>query len=427
MQLSRALAALCGVLLCASGLLAVSGDFCDSGQCLNGGTCLMGQDNDIFCICPEGFTGSVCEEKETGPCFPNPCLSGGLCQVTGDKQRGDIFTQYICECPLGYSGTHCETSCTTKLGMEGGAIEDSQISASSMYVSFLGLQRWGPQLARLHRTGIVNAWTSSNYDPKPWIQVNLLRKMRVSGVMTQGASRGGRAEYLKTFKVAYSLDGRKFEFIQDAAGSGDKEFVGNVDNDGLKVNMFSPALEAQYIRLYPVSWYRACTLRFELLGCELHGCSEPLGLKNNSIPDSQITASSTYRTWNVPAFGWYPHFGRLDKQGKINAWTAQSNNDKQWLQVDLGTEKEVTGIITQGARDFGNFQYVASYKVAYSNDGVQWTVYEEQGISKVFQGNSDNNTHKKNIFETPFRARYVRVLPVSWHNRITLRLELLGC
>lgn len=61
--------------------------------------------------------------------------------------------------------------CTTKLGMEGGAIEDSQISASSMYVSFLGLQRWGPQLARLHRTGIVNAWTSSNYDPKPWIQV----------------------------------------------------------------------------------------------------------------------------------------------------------------------------------------------------------------------------------------------------------------
>jgi lactadherin len=39
----------------------------------------------------------------------------------------------------------------------------------------------------------------------------------------------------------------------------------------------------------------------------------------------------------------------------------------------------------------------------------------------------DNNSHKKNIFEKPFMARYVRVLPVSWHNRITLRLELLGC
>lgn len=38
--------------------------------------------------------------------------------------------------------------------------------------------------------------------------------------------------------------------------------------------MFNPTLEAQYIRLYPVSYHRGCTLRFELLGCELHGESE---------------------------------------------------------------------------------------------------------------------------------------------------------
>lgn len=56
----------------------------------------------------------------------------------------------------------------------------------------------------------------------PGVQVNFLRKMRVSGVMTQGAKRAGWPEYLKTFKVAYSLDGRKFEFIQDENGTGDK-------------------------------------------------------------------------------------------------------------------------------------------------------------------------------------------------------------
>ncbi|XP_021022622.1 lactadherin isoform X2 [Mus caroli] len=427
MQVSRVLAALCGMLLCASGLFAASGDFCDSSLCLNGGTCLTSHDNDIYCLCPEGFTGLVCNETEKGPCSPNPCYNDAKCLVTVDTQRGDIFTEYTCQCPVGYSGIHCETGCSTQLGMEGGAIADSQISASSVYMGFMGLQRWGPELARLYRTGIVNAWTASNYDSKPWIQVNLLRKMRVSGVMTQGASRAGRAEYLKTFKVAYSLDGRKFQFIQDESGTGDKEFLGNLDNNSLKVNMFNPTLEAQYIRLYPVSCHRGCTLRFELLGCELHGCSEPLGLKNNTIPDSQMSASSSYKTWNLRAFGWYPHLGRLDNQGKINAWTAQSNSAKEWLQVDLGTQRQVTGIITQGARDFGHIQYVASYKVAHSDDGVQWTVYEEQGSSKVFQGNLDNNSHKKNIFEKPFMARYVRVLPVSWHNRITLRLELLGC
>ena len=48
------------------------------------------------------------------------------------------------------------------------------------------------------------------------VQVNLMRKMWVTGVVTQGASRAGSAEYLKTFKVAYSTDGRQFQFIHSA-------------------------------------------------------------------------------------------------------------------------------------------------------------------------------------------------------------------
>ncbi|XP_062946491.1 lactadherin [Cynocephalus volans] len=426
----RLLAALCGALLCAPGLFAVSGDFCDSSQCLNGGTCLEGQDTvPFYCLCPTGFTGLICNETEKGPCFPNPCFHDAECHMIDNEHRGDVFTQYVCECPSGYVGTHCEISCLMPLGMEGGAIGNSQISASSVYFGFMGLQRWGPELARLHLTGIVNAWTASNYDRNPWIQVNLLRKMRVTGVVTQGASRVGSAEYLKSFKVAYSLNGRNFQFIQDADGSGDQLFVGNVDNNGLKINLFNTPLEVQYLRLFPVVCHRGCTLRFELLGCEVNGCSRPLGLKDDTIPDKQITASSTFKTWGLPAFAWYPFYGRLDKQGKFNAWTAQSNGASEWLQVDLGSQKQVTGIVTQGARDFGHIQYVAAYKVAYSDDGLKWTEYKEQGAidSKIFPGNSDNNSHKKNLFERPFLARFVRVLPVAWHNRITLRLELLGC
>lgn len=63
--------------------------------------------------------------------------------------------------------------CAVLLGMEGGAISDAQLSASSVYYGFLGLQRWGPELARLNNHGIVNAWTSSNYDKSPWIQVSV--------------------------------------------------------------------------------------------------------------------------------------------------------------------------------------------------------------------------------------------------------------
>ncbi|XP_058150648.1 lactadherin isoform X2 [Dasypus novemcinctus] len=388
MPLPRALAALCGALLCASGLLAFS-----------------------------------------GPCDPNPCLHNAECQVVEGTTRGDVFTQYICRCTQGYMGTHCEVGCIMPLGMEGGAIADAQLSASSMHLGFLSMQRWGPELARLHRTGIVNAWKASNYDRNPWIQVNLLRKMRVSGVVTQGASRLGNGEYLRSYKVAYSSDGRNFQFVQDADGTRDKVFTGNVDNYNLQTNLFEYPLEAQYVRLVPVSCHRSCTLRFELLGCELHGCSAPLGLKDNRIPDRYITASSTFRTWGLSAFSWFPFYARLDKQGKFNAWTAQRSDTQEWLQIFLGSPMRLTGIITQGARDFGHNQFVAAYKVAYSDDGKNWTEYKESGAteSKIFPGNFDNNSHKKNVFEMPFEARYVRILPVAWHNRITLRVELLGC
>lgn len=48
-------------------------------------------------------------------------------------------------------------------------------------------------------------------------------------------------------------------------------FVGNIDNDSTKTNLFDPPIVAQYIRIIPVVCRRACTLRMELVGCELNG------------------------------------------------------------------------------------------------------------------------------------------------------------
>ena len=66
---------------------------------------------------------------------------------------------------------HCSSGCTALLGMEGGEILDSQVSASSIHYGVMGLQRWGPGLARLNNQGIVNAWTSAADDRNPWIEV----------------------------------------------------------------------------------------------------------------------------------------------------------------------------------------------------------------------------------------------------------------
>ena len=66
------------------------------------------------------------------------------------------------------------------------------------------------------------------------------------------------------------------------------------------------------------------------------GCSNPLGVKSRLISDRQLTASSSFRTWGIEAFTWYPHYARLDKQGKTNAWTAATVNRSEWLQVSPG-------------------------------------------------------------------------------------------
>uniref|UniRef100_A0A3P9MR60 Milk fat globule-EGF factor 8 protein b n=1 Tax=Oryzias latipes TaxID=8090 RepID=A0A3P9MR60_ORYLA len=454
-------------------LFGVNGDPCEVNMCSNGGTCVPGTGTPFICICHDGFSGDTCNETETRACNPNPCQNDGVCEATGHSRRGDVFNEYVCKCQPGYEGVHCQTNvndcagqpcenggvcrdldgdfkchcpspfvgkhcqlrCISLLGMEGGGIAESQISASSVRYSLLGLQRWGPELARLHKKGLVNAWSAAAHDKNPWIQINMQRKMRLTGIVTQGASRMGSAEFIKAFKVASSLDGKTYTMYRTEGQRKDHVFVGNVDNDSTKTNLFDPPIIAQYIRIVPVVCRKACTLRMELVGCELNvysntsGCSEPMGMKSRLVLDRQITASSSFRTWGLEAFTWHPHFARLDKQGKTNAWTASTNNRSEWLQVDLLSPKKITGIITQGAKDFGSVQFIVSFKVAHSDDGKSWTVVKDETskTDKIFPGNSDNNVHRKNIFEPAFYSRYVRILPWEWHERITLRMELLGC
>uniref|UniRef100_A0A3Q3APV4 Milk fat globule EGF and factor V/VIII domain containing a n=1 Tax=Kryptolebias marmoratus TaxID=37003 RepID=A0A3Q3APV4_KRYMA len=338
--------------------------------------------------------------------FIHPTIVFFLCFVEFSLK---LVYSHLLKCLLMGS---CLSGCISLLGMEGGAIVESQITASSVHYGVLGLQRWGPELARLNNQGIVNAWTSASHDRNPWIEVRL------------EAFSAARRCVLQAWRRRLPCFSHLLARVCAL-----QVFVGNSDNDGTKTNMFDPPVVAQFLRIVPVVCRRACTLRMELVGCELNGCSEPLGMKSRLVSDEQLSASSTFRTWGVDTFTWHPQFARLDKAGKTNAWSpdsAESHGPLFCLQVDLGKTKRLTGIITQGAKDFGVVQFVSEFKVEFSHDGAAWTL-PSLSSSQIFQGNVDNNSHRKNVFEPPFYARYVRVVPWAWHDRITLRMELLGC
>lgn len=58
----------------------------------------------------------------------------------------------------------------------------------------------------------------------------------------------------------------------------------------MHTNMFNPPITAQFIRIYPVMCRRACTLRFELIGCEMNGkCPLPGGCRAGGDTGQGIT------------------------------------------------------------------------------------------------------------------------------------------
>ncbi|XP_042649619.1 discoidin, CUB and LCCL domain-containing protein 1-like isoform X2 [Tyto alba] len=111
-----------------------------------------------------------------------------------------------------------------------------------------------------------------------------------------------------------------------------------------------------------------------------------------------------------------------------HSWAAEPGSEAAWLELDLGTRQNVTGIITKGSSEQHDY-YVTSYRVSSSRDGKNWRPYRGSGgqEDKVFEGNADSRGEVSNAFIPPIVARYIRVTPQSWHQRVALKVALVGC
>ncbi|XP_025155665.1 discoidin domain-containing receptor tyrosine kinase B isoform X2 [Harpegnathos saltator] len=160
---------------------------------------------------------------------------------------------------------------------------------------------------------------------------------------------------------------------------------------------------------------------------DIRSCNQSLGMESGDIPDSAITASSSYVT-NVG-----PRNGRLRKETAGGAWCPKSQIEKgvrEWLQVDLPGAHVVTGVQTQGRYDHGRGQeYVEDYTLEYRRPGfTEWRRYKRWDNKEVLAGNSDTSTVVSHKLIPPIFASQIRILPHSEHRRtVCLRIELKGC
>ena len=99
-------------------------------------------------------------------------------------------------------------------------------------------------------------------------------------------------------------------------------------------------------------------------------CVIPLGIESGHLPDDTLSASSYYSA------NYYPHFSRLNniyQKGNDGSWCTKTNDGNQWLQVNFGRETTVTKVATQGRNNGG--EWVISYSLSYSTDGIHWASY----------------------------------------------------
>ncbi|KAL3308240.1 Dedicator of cytokinesis protein 7 [Cichlidogyrus casuarinus] len=101
----------------------------------------------------------------------------------------------------------------------------------------------------------------------------------------------------------------------------------------------------------------------------------------------------------------------------------------EWYQIDIGPPTLITGLVIKGRGDSKWAQYVTKFKVSYSNDTRLWFFYKDAAPldPRLFEGNDQEVLERIHYLTKPFVARYIRIHPVRWHNRIAMRVGLLGC
>ena len=109
-------------------------------------------------------------------------------------------------------------------------------------------------------------------------------------------------------------------------------------------------------------------------------CQEALGMESGTITNGMITASSRYDL-STASYRGRLNAPRVPFVSYGGSWSPARANTNQWLQVDLGVNhgNRLTGIATQGRNSNNVNQWVITYKLQVSDDGVIFQYYREEG------------------------------------------------
>ena len=101
-------------------------------------------------------------------------------------------------------------------------------------------------------------------------------------------------------------------------------------------------------------------------------CSEPLLEDKEKFPDTAFTASQSLDNHDAPK-------ARLSSN---SSWCAPPDGS-HYLQVDLGRVYVINSVTTFG--DSSSANWVTSYKLTYTSDGIKWTEKPAAAMKVIFR------------------------------------------
>ena len=138
-------------------------------------------------------------------------------------------------------------------------------------------------------------------------------------------------------------------------------------------------------------------------------------MENGKILHQQITASSK---WNAL---YAAHQGRLNFQEvveggvlkKSGSWSALIRDQNQWLQVDLLHQEIITSVATQGRNKYPLWkthkQWVKSYKLQYSNNGVDFEYYKDARQNSAKVRLKMSSIYRKRRLQAASNYKYIEI------------------
>ena len=159
---------------------------------------------------------------------------------------------------------------------------------------------------------------------------------------------------------------------------------------------------------------------------EVGDCGEEMGLRTGQLPDSRFTAKSVFSN----SANFLPHFARLHH--RTHSWCSGKSSLSDWLQIDLGVVKLISGLAIQPMTERSIMHPVKRFYIQYSLDCANWNTYNDivSGTRKEFVGceNLLNDVRVNWFIRMPMRC--VRIIPLERQTDLDthcIRMELYGC